>query len=296
MCSRGCEAEVFEFVFQPTSNLTFNGFKKANAPHQKHTIILLKDSPLSLKQLRAFVKGRAIEDLDIKNKEARVMAKKLEEAEATSATEQVCRIVEQDAEEGTTTGVSAKDRTKTVTMLASLDSKPEDLHRPGHIFPLKYREGGVLKRAGYTKASVDLAILAGLSSVGVYDYAKTREKCMLDYRTLGSHYIEGKGANWLNELLLHSHPRRGALFKPTAIILRDLGVRSMKLMTNNPSKYGGLKGYGLSITGRIPLLTPITTENRRYLETKRAKMGHVYGSIFDGGLVENDGANNQQQA
>ncbi|KAE8669420.1 Bifunctional riboflavin biosynthesis protein RIBA 1 [Hibiscus syriacus] len=61
-----------------------------------------------------------------------------------------------------------------------------------------------------------------------------------------------------------------------AQILRDLGVRTMKLMTNNPAKYKGLKGYGLAIAGRVPLLTPITKENKRYLATKRAKMGHVY--------------------
>lgn len=67
-------------------------------------------------------------------------------------------------------------------------------------------------------------------------------------------------------------------------ILRDLGVRTMKLMTNNPSKYVGLKGYGLTVSGRIPLVTPITKENKRYLETKRAKMGHIYGSEFSGPL------------
>lgn len=59
-------------------------------------------------------------------------------------------------------------------------------------------------------------------------------------------------------------------------ILRDLGVRTMRLMTNNPAKYTGLKGYGLSVLGRVPLLTPITNENRRYMETKRLKMGHIY--------------------
>jgi len=52
----------------------------------------------------------------------------------------------------------------------------------------------------------------------------------------------------------------------------------MRLMTNNPAKYTGLKGYGLSVLGRVPLLTPITNENRRYMETKRLKMGHVYGT------------------
>lgn len=60
-------------------------------------------------------------------------------------------------------------------------------------------------------------------------------------------------------------------------ILRDIGVRTMRLMTNNPSKYVGLKGYGLAISGRVPLLTPITAHNRRYLETKHKKLGHLYG-------------------
>lgn len=68
-------------------------------------------------------------------------------------------------------------------------------------------------------------------------------------------------------------------------ILRDLGVRTMKLMTNNPAKYIGLKGYGLAVSGRVPLLTPITKENKRYLETKRSKMGHVYGLEFNGRLT-----------
>lgn len=65
-------------------------------------------------------------------------------------------------------------------------------------------------------------------------------------------------------------------------ILRDLGVRTMKLMTNNPAKYIGLKGYGLSVAGRVPLVTPITKDNKRYLETKRVKMGHVYGLDVNG--------------
>lgn len=70
-------------------------------------------------------------------------------------------------------------------------------------------------------------------------------------------------------------------------ILRDLGVRTMKLMTNNPAKYIGLKGYGLAVSGRVPLLTPITMENKRYLETKRAKMGHVYG--LESGIISQNG-------
>ena len=82
-------------------------------------------------------------------------------------------------------------------------------------------------------------------------------------------------------------------------ILRDLGVRTMRLVTNNPAKYTGLKGYGLSVLGRVPLLTPITNENRRYMETKRLKMGHVYGSRSSAGEREeqdqNDSAGVQDQ-
>jgi len=68
-------------------------------------------------------------------------------------------------------------------------------------------------------------------------------------------------------------------------ILRDIGVRTMQLMTNNPAKFSGLKGYGLAVVGRVPVMTPITEENRRYLETKRIKMGHVYGSDIQGPLA-----------
>ena len=68
---------------------------------------------------------------------------------------------------GTTTGVSALDRARTVVALASPQSKPEDFRRPGHVFPLKYRNGGVLRRAGHTEASVDLVVLAGLRPVSV---------------------------------------------------------------------------------------------------------------------------------
>ncbi|KAL2343093.1 hypothetical protein Fmac_004378 [Flemingia macrophylla] len=72
-----------------------------------------------------------------------------------------------DAKQGTTTGVSAQDRATTILKLASRNSRPEDFNRPGHIFPLKYREGGVLKRPGHTEASLDLALLAGLEPAAV---------------------------------------------------------------------------------------------------------------------------------
>ncbi|XWS63121.1 hypothetical protein CRYUN_Cryun06bG0069200 [Craigia yunnanensis] len=278
-----------------------------------------------------------------------------------------------DAKHGTTTGVSAHDRATTVLALASKDSKPEDFNRPGHIFPLKYMEGGVLKRAGHIEASVDLAMLAGLDPVAflceVVDddgsmarlpklrqfaerenlkiisiadlirYRRKRDK-LVDhadaariptmwgpfmaycYRSLldGIEHIAmvkgeiGDGQDIL--VRVHSECLTGDIFGSArcrgiglghklraynlqdagrdtveaneelglpvgsreygigAQILRDLGVRTMKLMINNPAKYSGLKGYGLAIAGRVPLLTPITKENKRYLDTKRAKMGH----------------------
>lgn len=69
-------------------------------------------------------------------------------------------------------------------------------------------------------------------------------------------------------------------------MLRDVGVHTMRLMTNNPAKFTGLKGYGLAVVGRVPVLTPITEDNKKYLETKRVKMGHVYGSDLQGPLSE----------
>ncbi|PIM98817.1 Bifunctional GTP cyclohydrolase II/3,4-dihydroxy-2butanone-4-phosphate synthase [Handroanthus impetiginosus] len=315
-----------------------------------------------------------------------------------------------DAKHGTTTGVSARDRATTVLALASKDSKPEDFNRPGHIFPLKYREGGVLKRAGHTEAAVDLSLLAGLDPAGVLcevvdddgsmarlprlrqfaqqenlkivsiadliRYRRKRDRLVEHasaariptmwgpftahcYRSildgiehiamvkgdigdgqdilvrvhsecltgdifgsarcdcgnqlaLAMQQIEAAGRGVL--IYLRGHEGRGIglghklraynlqddgrdtveaneeLGLPVdsreygigAQMLRDLGVRTMKLMTNNPAKYFGLKGYGLTVAGRVPLVTPITKDNKRYLETKRAKMGHVYGLDTNG--------------
>ncbi|XP_059432126.1 bifunctional riboflavin biosynthesis protein RIBA 1, chloroplastic-like [Corylus avellana] len=330
----------------------------------------------------------------------------------TQNEEKLCTAftVSVDAKHGTTTGVSARDRAATILALASRHSKPEDFNRPGHIFPLKYREGGVLKRAGHTEASVDLAVLAGLEPVAVLceivdddgsmarlpklrqfaeaenlkiisttdliRYRRKRDKLVeraatapiptmwgpfisYCYRSLldGIEHIAmvkgdiGNGQDILvrvhSECLtgdifgsarcdcgkqlalamkqieaagrgvlvyLRGHEGRGIglghklraynlqddgrdtveaneeLGLPVdsreygigAQILQDVGVRTMRLMTNNPAKYVGLKGYGLAIIGRVPLLTPITMENKRYLETKREKMGHIYGSEDDG--------------
>ncbi|VFQ96353.1 unnamed protein product [Cuscuta campestris] len=313
-----------------------------------------------------------------------------------------------DAKHGTTTGVSAHDRATTILALASKGSVPQDFNRPGHIFPLKYQKGGVLKRAGHTEAAVDLAMLAGLEPVGVLcevvdddgsmarlpklqqfvqtngikiisiadliRYRRKRDKlvehssaakiptmwgpftahcyksiidgiehiamvkgeigngqdilvrvhseCLTgdifgsarcdcgNQLALAMQQIEAAGRGVL--VYLRGHEGRGIglghklraynlqdagrdtveaneeLGLPVdsreygigAQILRDLGVRTMKLMTNNPAKYVGLKGYGLAVVGRVPLLSPITIHNKRYLETKRAKMGHIYGLNF----------------
>lgn len=318
-----------------------------------------------------------------------------------------------DARVGTSTGVSAADRAKTILALSSPDSKPGDFRRPGHVFPLKYRNGGVLKRAGHTEASVDLITLAGLQSASVLStivdpedgsmaglpalkkmadeyslpiisiadlirYRRKREKLVeriavsrlptkwgsfqaYCYRSKldGTEHIAvvkgdiGDGQDVLvrvhsecltgdilgsarcdcgNQLdlamqliekagrgvlvYLRGHEGRGIglghklraynlqdLGHDTveanlelglavdareygigAQILRDVGVRTMRLMTNNPAKFVGLKGYGLAVVGRVPVMSPITEENKRYLETKRTKMGHVYGSDLPGAL------------
>ncbi|KAK3154430.1 hypothetical protein QOZ80_2BG0190430 [Eleusine coracana subsp. coracana] len=357
------------------------------------------------------------DDLERLNLPLMVSTKENEEKLCTAFTVTV------DAKEGTTTGVSAKDRAKTVMTLASPNSKPEDFNRPGHIFPLKYREGGVLKRAGHTEASVDLAMLAGLPPVAVlceivndadgsmarlpqlrvfaerenlkivsiadliryrrkrdrlierasaarlplrwgnvraYCYrsvidgiehiamvkgeigdgqdilVRVHSECLTgdifgsarcdcgDQLAMAMKMIEKAGRGVL--VYLRGHEGRGIglghklraynlqddgrdtveaneeLGLPVdsreygigAQILRDLGVRSMKLMTNNPAKYSGLKGYGLSIAGRVPLITPITSENRRYLETKRTKMGHVYG-LANGQINHSSDSNNTEE-
>ncbi|CAL9065168.1 unnamed protein product [Musa banksii] len=316
----------------------------------------------------------------------------------------------------TSSGVSAADRAETILALASPDSKPGDFRRPGHVFPLKYRNGGVLKRAGHTEASVDLVTFAGLRPASIlstiidpedgsmaglptlrmmakeYDlpvisisdlirYRRKREKLVekiavsrfptkwglfqaycYQSKLDGTEHIAvvkgdiGDGQNVLvrvhsecltgdilgsarcdcgNQLdlalrlieqegrgvivYLRGHEGRGIglghklraynlqdqghdtveanLELGLAVdareygigaqqILRDIGVRTMRFMTNNPAKFMGLKGFGLAVVGRVPVMSPITEENKRYLETKRTKMGHIYGSDLPGSSPE----------
>ncbi len=304
---------------------------------------------------------------------------------------------------GVGTGISAADRALTARALADPGTLPGDLHRPGHIFPLRAREGGVLKRAGHTEAGVDLANLAGLKPVALLaevvnedgsmarlpdleifaqehgllmtsiadliDYRRHREKLVLQVSTArmptshgdfvahvyesapdGEQHIalvrgdidpaapilvrvhsecltgdvfgsrrcdcgqqldaafeliasegtgvvlylrghEGRGIGLAHKLRAYALQEQGldtveanlALGLPVdtrdygvgAQILADLGVRKMRLMTNNPAKYAGLDGYGLEIVERTPLVIQPGPENLRYLRAKQEKLGHA---------------------
>jgi len=307
-----------------------------------------------------------------------------------------------DAKRKTTTGVSAYDRARTIKVLIDPKTKAGDLAKPGHIFPLISREGGVLVRAGHTEASVDLARLADFYPAGVLceimsedgrmarlpelvDFARehnlktcsladiihyrwkkeklvTREAVtilptpygefkLIAYRThlegrvhlalvkgkvdgkedvlvrvhsqcltgdafrslrcdcgqqlqaalekIGTSdagvilYLnqEGRGIGLLNKLKSYTLQDRGMDtveanrklgFKPDlrdygigAQILADLGLHRIRLLTNNPRKIVGLKGYGLEVTERIPLEIKPNRANRPYLEAKRKKLGHL---------------------
>lgn len=314
-------------------------------------------------------------------------------------------MISVDAKEGVTTGISAHDRARTIKKLISPDSTPKDFTRPGHVFPLRSRKGGVLVRAGHTEASVDLAKLAGLYPAGVIceimnedgtmsrlpqlaDFSKKHDlkicsiEDLIEYRrkkevlvkkvvqtrlptkfgdfqmilyesvldqsshialTIGLDaeknkdeailvrvhsecltgdvfgslrcdcgsqlqkaielisrekrgvvlYMkqEGRGIGLVNKLKAYALQDQGldtveaneALGLPPdlrdygigAQILVDLGLKKIRLLTNNPRKIVGLEGYGLHIVERLPLETQKTEANIRYLKTKKEKLGHL---------------------
>ena len=300
----------------------------------------------------------------------------------------------------TTTGISAYERWETVKKIIDPEARPEDFRRPGHVFPLRSVPGGVLRRAGHTETTTDLARLAGLIPAGwcceimdddgsmarmprlvkhglkiitvksLIEYRKKTEcfvekiaeadlpskyghfrihayeskldgKCHLaimkgDVRgkkdvlvrvhsecltgdALGSMrcdcgeqlatalkkieaegcgvvlYMrqEGRGIGLANKMRAYELQDQGKDtveanvllgFAPDerdygigAQILSDLGLSSIRLMTNNPAKRAGLEGYGLSITERVPLVMPVNEYDRNYMKVKSAKMGHILG-------------------
>lgn len=307
---------------------------------------------------------------------------------------------------GCTTGISASDRAKTIQALVNPNTKPEDLGRPGHIFPLRAAEGGVIRRSGHTEAAIDLAVLAGLQPAGVlieilnedgtmarlpqlFEIAKKFNlklvsiKDLIEYRLAKESLIkreigvnmptkwgdfdmvafrqldndqlhlalikgtweenepimvrvhsscvtgdifgscrcdcgpqlhaamemvqkegkgvilymnqEGRGIGLLNKLKAYKLQEMGRDtveanlelgFKMDerdygvgAQILRNLGIKKMKLISNNPKKRAGLIGYGLEIIDSIPIEIASNPHNQHYLQTKRDKMGHeIMGS------------------
>ena len=340
------------------------------------------------------IEGPRLDALDLKP-----MVKVNTDVRRTAFTESI------DARHGTTTGISAADRVRTVRAVLEPETAADDLARPGHIFPLRYAQGGVLKRAGHTEAAVDLARLAGLTPAGVIGevmnddgtvahladleafaerhgillgtiadliaYRRRTEEMLIErvteariptahgeFRAIGytslvddrEHiafvagdigdgerilvrvhsecltgdvfgslrcdcgpqldlalakvaaegrgvvlYIrghEGRGIGLLHKLAAYNlqdegrdtveaneelgFPMDARDYGTGAQILYDLGVRSMRLLTNNPIKRAGIAGYGLRIVERVPLATSPTDHNRDYLETKRSKMGHRF--------------------
>jgi 3,4-dihydroxy 2-butanone 4-phosphate synthase/GTP cyclohydrolase II len=336
--------------------------------------------------------GERCDELDLP-----LMVERNTETNRTAFTDSV------DLIDGTSTGISAADRALTIRALADRRIGRHDLARPGHIFPLRSRPGGVLKRAGHTEASVDLARLAGLAPVGVlceivnddgtmsrvpdlerfcaaYGLLLTSIADLIRYRSRTERLVHRIGAatiptEWgpftciayrsslddvehlafvrgevdsgepvlvrvhsecltgdvfgslrcdcgpqlraaLSQvadaglgavIYLRGHEGRGIgighkirayslqdegldtvdanlqLGFPAdnreygigAQILAELGITRMRLMTNNPAKYGGLEGFGLEIAERVPIQIDTTPENARYLQTKRDRLGHL---------------------
>jgi 3,4-dihydroxy 2-butanone 4-phosphate synthase/GTP cyclohydrolase II len=306
-----------------------------------------------------------------------------------------------EAREGISTGISAHDRSRTIQVAIDPSKGPADLVQPGHVFPLRARTGGVLRRTGQTEAAVDLARLAGLNPAGVVcevmnddgtmarvpdlipycerhgiklitvadliEYRRRNEKLVerstsvrlptaygefaavaFREKLSGKHHLalvngdvegghdvlvrvhsecltgdvfhslrcdcgeqldhalqliaaedrgvllymaqEGRGIGLLNKLRAYELQERGrdtvdanlelgfpADAREWGIgnqILADLGLSTIRILTNNPKKISGLEGYGLTVTEQVPIERPPNAENRRYLAAKRERLGH----------------------
>jgi 3,4-dihydroxy 2-butanone 4-phosphate synthase/GTP cyclohydrolase II len=318
--------------------------------------------------------------------------------------QQTAFTVSIDAVEGTSTGISAEDRSRTIQAAINPNTRPNDLRRPGHVFPLRAKDGGVLKRAGHTEAAVDLAQMSGLYPAGVIceiqnddgsmarlpeliEYAKLHNlklisiADLISYRLAHDRFVrreaiaslpslfgnfkvyayrntldntehlaivkgdlqdfpnqevlvrvhsecltgdalgslrcdcrgqlqsalkmiefanwgvvvylrqEGRGIGLINKIKAYCLQDGGLdtveaneklgfgadlrTYGVGAQILHDLGIKKMRLITNNPRKLAGLKGFDIEVVGRLPLLIETNEHNLRYLETKAEKLGHL---------------------
>ena len=193
-----------------------------------------------------------------------------------------------DARDGITTGISAADRARTVRVLADSATESFELVMPGHVLPLRAKDGGVLARAGHTEAAVDLTRLAGLTPVGVIGEVAIKAEGAGVVVYLRGH--EGRGIGLLHKLQAYALQDAGsdtvdanlALgfgederdYAAGAQMLRDLGLRSVRLLTNNPDKATQLEAYGVKVAERVPIQIEPTPENIQYLRTKAERMGH----------------------
>jgi 3,4-dihydroxy-2-butanone 4-phosphate synthase len=176
---------------------------------------------------------------------------------------------------GVGTGISAADRAATIRALAGPGTRATDLRRPGHVFPLRARPGGVLKRTGHTEAATDLVRLAGMAGVGVSVYLRGHEGRGIGLgHKLRAYALQERGHDTVDANTALGLPVDSRDYGIGAAILAGLGVRRLRLITNNPHKYGGLSGYDLDLVGRVRTPAAVTTHNIAYLRTKRDRMGH----------------------
>src|SRR5919199_1849743 len=161
----------------------------------------------------------------------------------------------------------------TIQVAIDPKSKADDLVQPGHVFPLRAREGGVLMRAGQTEAAVDLARLAGLIPAGVVCEIMNEDGTMARVPDLIP-YCERNGLDTVDaniELGFAPDMRDYGIGNQ---ILADLGLSTIRILTNNPKKIIGIEGFGITVLEQVPIETAPTRENVRYLATKRDKLGH----------------------